>query len=83
MIVSAHSNRCFSRRLSRRDCARSAASEFGSAVLGPRLAGRSASKAPKQRSVVNAALLRVIVEGKRGFGVLLRPRQGVWLESGT
>src|SRR5208283_2621198 len=49
MIVSARSNRCFSRSFSRRESASSAASGFGSAVLGPRLAGLSASKAPAAR----------------------------------
>ena len=42
MIASARSKRCFSRRFSRRERASSAASGFGSAVLGPRLAGLSA-----------------------------------------
>src|SRR5450631_4402126 len=49
MIASARSNRCFRRGLSRRESASSTARGFGSAVLGPRLAGLGASKAPAAR----------------------------------
>ena len=49
MIASARSKRFFRRRLSRCERASSAAKGFGSAVFGPRLAGLSASKAPRGR----------------------------------
>src|SRR5271166_339750 len=62
MIASARSKRCFSRRLSRRDCASSAAKGFGSAVLArlSLLAGCCGRKACK----INIGFQKVFTTGR-------------------